>query len=597
MAHSTGLSRRDFIAGAAVAAASTAYGQAPAPSIDDFFRDFTDEWMRDSPMQATSSRYFTGDTADQLARVLPPATLERRRERIALARKGLAGLQKFDRTQMTELQHVSADLLDWQLANMVAEEPYLDYTFPLEQMNGANVSLVENLTVRYPLTNEREAENYLVVLGQVGSVLDNATNESRRLGAKSFIPPRFILNATIKQLQSFTDPVPVQNPLVTAYVEKLKAIKSLPEAKRNQFANDAAKIVSYSIYPAWQRAAKQLQTQLASSTDAAGIGHLKGGAEAYAFFLHRFTTTNLTADQIHQIGLDQVKRIEGEMDGLFRKLGRTEGSIKDRSAKLSLDLQYPNPASEASRAQVMKDIDDIIRDAERRAALLFDIRPKSPVVAVPFPAFREQNAASNYNAPAPDGSRPGTFQYPRRISDMYMTKFGLRSMVYHETVPGHHFQIALQVENKQLPRFRQLSVFGGISALTEGWGLYAERLAAESNWYEGSAEGLLGQLSAELFRARRLVVDTGIHAKGWSREQGIDYGIEASEVERYTVYPGQACSYMMGQLKIIEARERAKKALGAKFSLRDYHNRVLTTGTVPLELLDRQVNSWVKSQA
>jgi uncharacterized protein (DUF885 family) len=163
-----------------------------------------------------------------------------------------------------------------------------------------------------------------------------------------------------------------------------------------------------------------------------------------------------------------------------------------------------------------------------------------------------------------------------------MTKFGLRSMVYHETVPGHHFQIALQVENKQLPRFRQLGALGGISALVEGWGLYAERLAAESDWYEGSAEGLLGQLSAELFRARR--------------QQGIDYGIEASEVERYAVYPGQACSYMMGQLKIIESREKARKALGAKFSLREFHNKVLTTGTVPLDLLAKQVDAWIQSQ-
>ena len=153
--------------------------------------------------------------------------------------------------------------------------------------------------------------------------------------------------------------------------------------------------------------------------------------------------------------------------------------------------------------------------------------------------------------PAPDGSRPGTFQYPRRIENM--TKFGLRSTVYHETVPGHHFHIALQVENKALERFLQLRTFGGISAITEGWALYAERLAAESGWYGDDVEGLLGQLDAELFRARRLVVDTGLHSKKWTRQQSIDYGIETSEVERYVVYPGQACSYMMGQLKLIDS--------------------------------------------
>src|SRR5262249_36585320 len=217
----------------------------------------------------------------------------------------------------------------------------------------------------------------------------------------------------------------------------------------------------------------------------------------------------------------------------------------------------------------MADVEQILRDGERRAQSLFDQRPKAAVIAQPFPRFRESNAAANYNSPAPDGSRPGIFQIPLRPERM--TKFGLRSLIYHETVPGHHFQIALQVENTSLPRFRQIGAFGNISALVEGWGLYAERLAAESGWYEGGLEGRLRQLESELFRARRLVVDTGIHAKHWTRQQAIDYGIEPSEVERYVVYPGQACSYMIGELKITELREKARKALGEKFSLNRFH--------------------------
>jgi uncharacterized protein (DUF885 family) len=279
---------------------------------------------------------------------------------------------------------------------------------------------------------------------------------------------------------------------------------------------------------------------------------------------------------------------------LLRRINRTQGTVKQRIEKLSIDMRYPDPASEASRAQIMKDIDGILADARKRAALLFDIMPKTPVVARPFPAFREKNAAANYNGPPPDGSRPGVFQYPRRLEKM--TKFGLRSTVYHETIPGHHFQIAIEAENKSLSRFRQMRAFGGISALSEGWGLYAERLTGESGWYGDDVEGLLGALDSELFRARRLVVDTGLHAKHWTRRQGIDFGIEASEVERYAVYPGQACSYMMGELKIIESRERAKKTLAGKFSLREFHNKVLMTGTVPLELLQKQVDEWVKSQ-
>jgi uncharacterized protein (DUF885 family) len=241
----------------------------------------------------------------------------------------------------------------------------------------------------------------------------------------------------------------------------------------------------------------------------------------------------------------------------------------------------------------MTDIKGILSDAQKRSALLFDKQPKSPVIAQAFPKFREANAAANYTAPAPDGSRPGTFQYPLRLDQM--TKFGLRSTVYHETVPGHHFQLALELEDSSLPRFRQLRVFGGISALTEGWALYAERLAAESGWYDGDPEGLLGQLNFELFRARRLVVDTGLHAKHWTRQQAIDYGIEPSEVERYVVYPGQACSYMIGEVKIIELRDKAKKALGDQFSLQQFHDTVFDTGTVPLDTLERQVDAYIRS--
>jgi uncharacterized protein (DUF885 family) len=567
----------------------------PSPKIDDFFRDVTADWVRHDPSLATRTNYFTGDEHDRLARQLTPHTLEWRRDRSLRARKTLAELKKFDRARLTPEQRVSAELLEWQLGRTIEEDQYLDYFFPLQQMSGANVQLVETLTVSYPLLTERDAENYLTVLAQAATRLDEATAEARRIAEKKIVPPRFILQATIKQMQSFVDSSPGRNPFVTSYAEKLAAIKSLPDAKREAFRAEAEKIVAAQIYPAWQRGAALLQSQAANSTDDAGLWRLKGGDEAYAFYLGFFTTTSLTPDQIHQIGLDHVASIDAQMDTLLRRINRTQGTVKERTEQLALDLQYPDPASEASREQIMRDIEAILRDAEKRAELLFDVRPKTPVIARAFPAFREANAAANYNAPPSDGSRPGTFQYPRRLSNM--TKFGLRSLVYHETVPGHHFQIALEVENKDLPRFRQIRAFGGISAFSEGWGLYAERLAAESGWYGDDVEGLLGQLKAESFRARRLVVDTGLHAKRWTRQQGIDYGIEASEVERYTVFPGQACSYMMGELKIIECREKAKKALGEKFSLRRFHDKVLETGTVPLNLLEREVDAWVKTQA
>lgn len=589
------LTRREFCAAlgsAGIFCGSLGAQTAPAgpTTIDEFFRSFTAEWMRHNPDLATAARYFSGEEQDRLERQLTPVSVAWKRERIQLARRGLEQLRRFDRRTLPSIQRLSADLLDWQLDIVIGEEPYLEYTFPLQQMSGVNVQLVETLTVRHPLLTERDAENYVAALGQVAGRMEEAIQDASRLAARKTIPPRFILHATIRQMQNFTDPSPAQNPFVSALGEKLEAVKEISAGRRSALLDQAAQVVGTQVFPVWKKASALLEAQLPRSNDDAGLWRLRGGPEAYLYFLRRYTTTSMTPEEIHQTGLQQVQRIESEMDRLLGSLGRKDGSVKDRIAKLSKDLEYPNPTSDQSREQIMRDIEGILRDAEKRSAALFDLRPKSPVIARPFPRFREANAAANYNQPSIDGSRPGVFQYPRRVEKM--TRFGLRSTVYHETVPGHHFQIALELENKALPPFRQVRAFGTISALNEGWGLYAERLAAESGWYGDDVEGLLGQLDSELFRARRLVVDTGLHAKHWTRQQAIDYGIEASEVERYVVMPGQACSYMVGELKILELREKAKKILSGRFSLREFHNAVLETGTVPLEILERQVEAY-----
>jgi uncharacterized protein (DUF885 family) len=511
-------------------------------SIDAFFDEFTAEWVRMNPNLATATRYFTGPEQDRLERQLTPLTTTHAQARIEKAREGLVALRAFDRSRMTDAQRISADLMAWQLDTIVREQPFLDRSFPLEQMQGANVALPNFLTVVHPLQSMKDAQNYVAVLGQVATRMDEAIAESKSQEKAGALPPRFILQATIRQMQNFAGVAPSQNPLVTTLEQKVSGVKDVTPAQRAELRSQAETIVTAQVYPAWRRAIAALESQLPKSTDDAGLWRFGNGAEAYAYFLRRYTSTSMTADQIHEIGLREVARIEKEMDTLFRTLGRTEGTVKERSAKLSDDLRYPNPASDESRQQIMSDIDAIVRDAEKRSQSLFDKRPHSPVIAQPYPRFRE-------------------------------------------------------MEDKTKPRFRQIRAFGIISAFNEGWGLYAERLAAESGWYGDDVEGRLGQLYDALWRARRLVVDTGIHAKRWTRQQAIDYGIEASEVERYVVYPGQACSYMIGQLKIVELREQAKQALGAKFLLPQFHNLVLGTGTVPLELLEQQVNEWVRTTA
>ena len=565
---------------------------AQPPTIGEFFDRFTTEWVRQNPNQAVNARFFSGAEQQALDRQLTPATDEWARSRRELARRGLAELARYDFPRLNTMDRRSAELMQWQLQIIVDGEPYDDYAFPFEQFGGVNVNLVSAFTVAHPLRSDQDAENYLARLQQVRTRIDESIAVARRIAAKKLVPPRFILNLTIRQMQQFIGSPPAANPLVTTVSDKLALITTMPAARREELRTRAERIVGDEVYPAWRRAIAFLQPLVQTVNDDAGLWRLPGGAEAYAYNLRRYTTTDLTPDQIHEIGLKQVARIEGEMDVLLRQIGRTQGSIKDRIEQLKKDQAYP--LTDEGRAAIMAETERILRDAERRAATLFDHRPATPVIARAYPKFREANAAGSYSAPAPDGSRPGVFQIPLRPERM--TTFGLKTLVYHETVPGHHFQIALEMENSDEPRFRRIRALGGIPAVTEGWGLYAERLAAESGWYDGDVEGRLGQLDGELFRARRLVVDTGIHAKHWTRQQAIDYGIEASEVERYVVYPGQACAYMLGELKWLELRDKAKAALGDRFSFKDYHNAVLEIGTLPLPMLDREVTAYIQSK-
>jgi len=564
-----------------------------AESVSDFFAAFTDEWMRRNPNAATGSRYFEGAEQDALDRQITPQTDAFDRETVALARRGLARLAGFDRTAMSDTDRVSADLMRWQLQTIVDGERFDDTQFPLNQFNGANVSLPNLMTVIHPVSSAKDVDSYLARLRLFDARMAEAVAESRARAAKGILPPRFILRGTIDQMRQFIAGAPTANPLVTTLAEKLGTVDGMDASTKSRHVQEAASIVEARVYPAWRAAIEELEAQLPRSTDDAGLWRLPDGEAAYAHRLRQFTSTDLSAEQIHDLGLREVARIEKEMDAILRQLGRTDGTVKARIEKLQRDLAYPDDAS--GRARIMADIDSMIRDAEKRADALFNIRPKTPVIARPYPEYRWASAAASYTAPPLDGSRPGVYQMPLRKERL--TRFGLRTLVYHETVPGHHFQGALAVENRAVPKFRQVRAFGGISAFSEGWALYAERLAAENGWYEGDLEGRLGQLDAELFRARRLVVDTGLHAKRWTRQQAIDYGIPPSEVDRYVVNPGQATSYKIGQLEIIRLRDEARAALGARFDARRFHDLLLLTGTVPLTLLEREVDAWAAREA
>ena len=561
-------------------------------TVDAFFEEFSSDWVRRRPNQATQSRYFTGAEQDRLDQQLNPETPEFRQETVEQARRGLKELAQFDRSRMSGTERVSADVMQWQLQIIAEGEPFGDYDFSLDQFDGANVRLANLMTVVHPVRTENDARNYLIRLRVIDDRLAEAIERAARGASRGILPPRFILQSTISQMRQFVSAPAAQNPLVATFADRMGGVKELTAEQRQQMRDEAAGIVDTEIYPVWRKALALLESQLPKATDNAGLWRFDKGAEIYAHKLKAFTSTAMTAAEIHQLGLREVSRIEGEMDAILRKLGRTEGSVNQRIERLRADLSYPGTSD--GRSRIMADIETTIRDAEKRAGALFDLRPKAMVIAQPYPEFRWASAAASYTAPPVDGSRPGIYQMPLRPE--YMTRFGLRTLVYHETVPGHHFHSAFSVENRQLPKFRQVRALGGISAIGEGWALYAERMVAQEGWYEGDLEGLLGQLDDELFRARRLVVDTGLHAMRWTRQQAIDYGIEASEVERYVVNPGQATAYKIGQLEIFRLRDKARTSLGPRFNLKEFHNAVLSAGTVPLTVLEHEIDAYIRSK-
>jgi uncharacterized protein (DUF885 family) len=558
-------------------------------AFDRFIDQFTAEWVRSDPQAATQQQYFAGAEQDALDRKLTPITPAFRAARVARAAEGLNALKRFDPANLDANQRISAAALAFLLNETMAAAPFAEYYSVFQQFSGLQVELVNFLSQTHPIRNRRDIENYLARLGLVAGQMNEGVAQTKDRSARGIPPPpRFILESTIPQFDRFLEGGAAKNVLVVSLDERAAKVVDVSAAERRAFVATAEQIVEREILPAFQRAQALLREQLPHATDDAGVWRFPHGDQIYAQALHRYTTTDYTAAQIHQIGLQEVARIEQQMDGLLRQRGYREGSIKERMEKLEAELQPP--ATPDPRPALLARYESILRDAEKRAALLFDLRPKAPCVVKREPAFTEKNAAAHYTPPAKDGSRPGTFWAPLP-GPFEMT--GMRTLVYHEAIPGHHFQIALQQENNALPGFRRNRAFGGISAHSEGWALYAEHLAAENNWYADDIVGRLGQLDDELFRARRLVVDTGLHAMKWTRQQAIDYGIKASEVERYVVWPGQACSYKIGMLKILQLRAKAQQALGDKFSIKAFHNAVLLAGTVPLAVLEQVVDDYI----
>jgi uncharacterized protein (DUF885 family) len=572
----------------------------PNAAFDAWADRFANDWVRMNPQLATSTQYFSGAGQEKeqaaLDRQLTPQTPARRKKMVALAKTGVARLDKWLAGPLDDTQKISAAVMRWSLANVIANEPFEDFNFVFSQFGGPQVGLVSFLTQTHPMRSAADVDSFLARLEQVSLRMDEALARARAATDRKLIPPRFILERAQYQVDSFLKPPAGQNVLVTSLETRSAALKDLaPEARSAAIAR-ATRIVEEKIRPAWLRVQAFMAELHPKTNDTAGISRLQGGLKAYDRALANFTSTTLGADEIHAIGLREVARLEGEMDKHLRSLGFVEGSIEARMKALDATFQ-PKGEDKGEgdpRPALLAKYKEMVNDALARSESLFNLKPRAPVDVRREPPLTEASAAAHYSMPAPDGSRPGVFWVPMRGPNFDVIR--MRSLSYHEAVPGHHFQLAIQQELAGIPKYRSQRIFSGGSAHSEGWALYTERLAVEQGWYEGDVPGLLGALGSELFRARRLVVDTGLHTKGWTRQQAVDYGINVEEVDRYVVWPGQATAYMIGMLRIVELREKAKAALGPKFSLPAFHDAVLGAGSVPLDVLGQVVDGWIAKE-
>lgn len=517
-------------------------------------------------------------------------------------RADLATLRSYDRERLGAQGQLSYDVLDTFLGVQADGDRFAFHNYPLNQLFGIQNGLPTFLATQHPISRERDARNYVARLRAVdrkfGQVMEGLEHRER-LG---ILPPRFVVEKVLAEMQAFVAAPARENLLFTSFDEKLRALEEggLAAARAEALRADAVEAIEQGVYPAYQRFIDYYAGLLPKVQHNHGVWALPDGEALYAWAVRQHTTTDLSPDAIHAIGLAEVERIGAEMDAILRAEGLEEGSIGARVQEISQRADQLYPDTDAGRQQILDDFQTIIDEIDQGIGAAFNLRPAAGVRVERIPEFREQTApGAYYNAPALDGSRPGIF-YMNLRNVAEIARFGMRTLAYHEAIPGHHFQIAIQQELRGVPTFRRLLPF---TAYAEGWALYSEQLAWEMGFQQDPLDNL-GRLQAEMFRAVRLVVDTGLHHKRWTREQAIDYMLEmtgqpetdvVAEIERYLVMPGQALAYKVGMIAILDARSRAQQALGDRFELRDFHDVVLKSGSIPLTLLDREVDAWIAS--
>ncbi len=570
--------------------ADRAAAESPASSINGLFERYDQARLELSPL----SKAYRGIRDDDYGRWGDFSDAAEIREEDLLQSTAATMRANYDPARLPAQDALSYRLFDAMAERSAATFPYREYGYVFDQMNGAQSGLPAFLINIHSVANPDQAGAYIERIARLGPVLDTLTAESRERAGNGIMPPDWVYPYVISDIENLLE-AGDQNAVLEDFAGKVDALQIQPGAKA-ALKQGAETAWTSSARPAYQRLLAEMQRQQAIAPDEDGIWRLPEGAEYYDALLSNYTTTDFTADQIHQIGLDNVARIHDEMRAIMEQVGFT-GTLQEFFEFTRTDPRFFYDSREAYLA----DVDTVLEAMEARLPEYFNTLPTDPLVVQPVEAFREQSAGKAfYQRPAPDGSRPGTY-YVNLYDLNDMSRNELEALAYHEGVPGHHLQLSIQTNLGDLPPFRR---FGGVTAYTEGWGLYSEELGKDMGFYQDPYSDF-GRLGMELWRAARLVVDTGIHHKRWSREEAIAYLTENTPnpqgdiekaIERYIVFPGQATAYMIGKLKIMELRERARTELGSEFDIRGFHEAVLSNGPVPLSILEENVDAWIASE-
>ncbi|WP_296818948.1 DUF885 family protein [Brevundimonas sp.] len=511
----------------------------------------------------------------------------------------MAELNALDRSRLHGMDAINYDTVKF--TGDTAEEgfrfPYGARGFPqayvVNQLASAYTSLPDFLDSQHSIENAADADAFLARVEAYGTALDQETERAVTDAGRGAPPPGFVIDKALLQLREVRA-VPADQSVLAQSMARRGAEAGLDAG----YAERAARLVEQAVYPALDRQIAALEAMRPTATHDAGVWRLPDGEAYYDWGLKYFTTTNMTGEQVHEMGLQQVAEIEGRMDALMREQGLTQGTTGERLSAMARDPRFLYPNTDEGKERLLADLNRQIEAITPRLTPLFGQLPRASVEVRRVPPSIEAGAPGGYyQGPALDGSRPGAYYINLRDTGENPT-WTLPTLTYHEANPGHHWQIALALEAEGIPMLRKVI---GFSAYSEGWALYAEQLADEIGMYETDPWGRIGYLQSYLFRAVRLVVDSGMHKHRWSREQAIRYMTEhlgepespwVTEIERYCVWSGQACSYKVGQTVWLNLREEARAAMGDRFSLRGFHDQGLLAGAMPMAVLERRIREW-----